>query len=122
MKMPRRCSRQKNRCNVEAKTVEEYYKIAFYIPFLDTYISHLQSRFEKHKTVFQSFGQLFLKQEFDEKKCASLYQFYKEILDCSESNFISEVKMWRQRICNQNIENALDALAVSISQIQIIFG
>lgn len=122
MKMPRRCSRQKNRCNVEAKTVEEYYKIAFYIPFLDTYISHLQSRFEKHKTVFQSFGQLFLKQEFDEKKCASLYQFYKEILDCSESNFISEVKMWRQRICNQNIENALDALAVSICQIQIIFG
>ncbi|XP_050529454.1 52 kDa repressor of the inhibitor of the protein kinase-like [Daktulosphaira vitifoliae] len=112
MKTPRRCERQKYRCNIETQTVEDYYKLAFYIPFLDTYICHLESRFQKHKIVFQSFGQLFLKQEYDEKKCASLYQFYEEVLDCSESNFISEVKMWRQRIHNQNIENALDALSI----------
>lgn len=114
MKLPRRCNQQKNRCNVQAQSIEDYYRISFYIPFLDTLIAELKSRFSEHKSILQSFGQLFLKQEFNEKKCADLYTFYEDVLDCSKENFLSEVKMWRQRIHGQNIQNALDALLVSI--------
>ncbi|CAH0546779.1 unnamed protein product [Brassicogethes aeneus] len=39
-----------------------------------------------------------------------------EILECSEENFTSEVKMWRQRIHDQNIKNALDALSLINSE------
>lgn len=62
-----------------------YHITSFYIPFLDTSIFQLKSRFKEHKLMFDSFGQLFLK-EF-----AALYQFYEDILGRSEGNFISEV-------------------------------
>lgn len=119
MKLPRRCNQQKNRCNVQTQSIEDYYRISFFVPFLDTFISQLKSRFSEHKSIFQSFGQMFLKQEFNEKKCADLYTFYEDALDCSKSNFLSEVKMWRQRIQGLNIQNALDALLVSVFRSEI---
>lgn len=107
------------RCNVQTQSIEDYYRISFFVPFLDTFISQLKSRFSEHKSIFQSFGQMFLKQEFNEKKCADLYTFYEDALDCSKSNFLSEVKMWRQRIQGLNIQNALDALLVSVFRSEI---
>ena len=49
---PRSCSRQRNRPNVVACTVEEWYKINVAIPFIDHIISDLESHFSLHaKTV-----------------------------------------------------------------------
>ena len=45
---PRSCSRQRNRPNVVACTVEEWYKINVAIPFIDHVISDLESRFSSH--------------------------------------------------------------------------
>ena len=44
---PRSCSRQRNRPNVVACTVEEWYKINVAIPFIN-HISDLESRFSSH--------------------------------------------------------------------------
>ena len=57
-------------------------------------------------------GQFVPKQKL-RKKCADINKFYEEVLDCSEGNFISEVKMWVHRFHDKNIQNALDALSVS---------
>lgn len=43
--LPRRCSRQVARSNIPGETPEIYYKRTITIPFLDQFISHLNSRF-----------------------------------------------------------------------------
>ena len=67
-------------CNVKAHVVG-YYKIAFYI-LLHTFKTQHKNRFSEHKWIFKSFGQLVPKQELNLKKCAYLYKFYEEILEC----------------------------------------
>lgn len=114
MKKPRVNSRQTGRCNVVAESVEDYYRIAFYIPFIDTYITHLRSFFTKHKLVFENCGTLFPKNDFDVDKCKGLHKFYATVLDCSENGFVSEVKMWRRRVGDQKIKNVFEALDVRI--------
>ena len=52
---PRRCNQQRNLCNVKAQHVKDFYKIAFYIPFFDTFISQLKSRYSEHKSIFKNF-------------------------------------------------------------------
>jgi hypothetical protein len=43
--MPRLTARQRHRSNVPASNAEEYYRRAYYLPFLDTCISQLNERF-----------------------------------------------------------------------------
>ncbi|KAK6991092.1 52 kDa repressor of the inhibitor of the protein kinase [Biomphalaria glabrata] len=48
-KIPRQASRQINRVNIDTLSVEEYYRIAIYIPMLENMTSDLLSRFDKHQ-------------------------------------------------------------------------
>ena len=49
--MPRLMPRQINRCNVAAATNEEYFRVGIFIPFLDSFIANLESRFTAHKSI-----------------------------------------------------------------------
>ena len=46
---PRITKRQKYRNNVNAETAEEYYRKTFYLPFIDSVVGSLKSRFLDHK-------------------------------------------------------------------------
>ena len=45
LSIPRRCSRQTLRSNVEADTAQAYWRCSVFIPFLDHLLSELSSRF-----------------------------------------------------------------------------
>ena len=44
--IPRRCARQAHRPNVEG-TLEEYYRTTIYVPYIDSMIQSLESRFDE---------------------------------------------------------------------------
>ncbi|KAI8771531.1 52 kDa repressor of the inhibitor of the protein kinase [Biomphalaria glabrata] len=48
-KIPRQASREINRVNIDTLSVEEYYRIAIYIPMIESMISDLLSRFVSRK-------------------------------------------------------------------------
>uniref|UniRef100_A0A6I8QP26 HAT C-terminal dimerisation domain-containing protein n=1 Tax=Xenopus tropicalis TaxID=8364 RepID=A0A6I8QP26_XENTR len=48
LSLPRRCGRQKHHSNVPGSTVEEYYRRAIYVPYLDSVIASLKTRFDCH--------------------------------------------------------------------------
>ena len=45
LRMPRQCGRLTQRPNCQSKTVEEYYHVAIFIPYLDPIIKSLGTRF-----------------------------------------------------------------------------
>jgi len=47
--------KQLNRANpnIYNMTIENYYKITVFIPYIDSFISELQDRFINHKSVFE---------------------------------------------------------------------
>jgi len=47
LKIPRNCSRQKNRANYPTNNTEEYYKLAIFIPLLNNVINDLKARFSQ---------------------------------------------------------------------------
>lgn len=49
--LPRLTGRQKNRCNVPADTAEQYFKRAYFLPFIDTCLSQLKERFEQQTAI-----------------------------------------------------------------------
>ena len=51
LKTPRLTSRLTNRCNIAAVTVEEYFRVGIFIPFLDNFIVTLEARFTAHKSI-----------------------------------------------------------------------
>lgn len=54
IKIPRRTSSQRHRCNVEANDPEKYFRVAIAIPLIDDFIQQLKDRFLDHKEVFTS--------------------------------------------------------------------
>lgn len=44
---PRSAQRQRHRANAPAENIEDYYRVNFFLPFIDYIISHLNSRFPK---------------------------------------------------------------------------
>lgn len=53
--LPRRTNVQKNRCNVQETSPEDYYRISLFIPFIDSFINELNERFLSHKTMLKIF-------------------------------------------------------------------
>lgn len=55
LEMKRIVGRQLNRANTNLKnmSVENYYKISVFIPYIDNFISELENRFINHKSVFE---------------------------------------------------------------------
>ncbi|KAL4090337.1 hypothetical protein QTP88_025196 [Uroleucon formosanum] len=76
MTIPRIDKRQVHRINVQTNNPEEYFRISVFIPYLDSFISQLKSRFLNHIDILSSFHSLFdensTKEEF--KKLAVFYE------------------------------------------------
>ncbi|XP_041472075.1 52 kDa repressor of the inhibitor of the protein kinase-like [Lytechinus variegatus] len=53
--LPRLAGRQAQRCNVQTNSPEEFFRIAVFLPFVDHFLSELNSRFLSHKTLLTSF-------------------------------------------------------------------
>lgn len=51
MKLSRIVSKQKHRCNVEKESFEDYFRIAVYVPYLDSIISSLTERFSEENNI-----------------------------------------------------------------------
>lgn len=49
--MPRLSGRQQHRNNVPATSAEEYFKLAVFLPFIDTVTVQLDERFRHHSSV-----------------------------------------------------------------------
>lgn len=49
LKKPRTVNVQRNRSNVQTDTVEDYFRLSFYLPFLDFLINEIHCRFPKLK-------------------------------------------------------------------------
>ena len=102
--------------------------IAIYIPFLDSFISQLQSRFLNHKSVLQGFQCLLPKDPNNSPSCEQLeaikhlVDFYFEDLDCDVDSAIAEMKLWYRRLSRVSQDgipkNALEALAVCNATLQ----
>lgn len=56
--IPRINKKQTNRVNVSGQTPEEYYRVAIAIPFIDDFLSQINSRFLQHKETFTSLTKL----------------------------------------------------------------
>lgn len=58
MTVPRR-DKQAHRDNTPVTTLEEYYRVTMFVPYLDNFISMISDSLLKHKTLLKSFNVLF---------------------------------------------------------------
>ena len=98
LSIPRRCSRQTLRSNVEADTPQAYWRRAVFIPFVDHLLSELSTRFTQlNKKAIQ--GLLLLPPNLTsltEAKILEIYEHFNEDLPEPEA-FRQEVKLWKER-------------------------
>ncbi|XP_060845789.1 zinc finger MYM-type protein 1-like [Rhopalosiphum padi] len=84
--IPRTTKRQTNRVNVKTDSIEVYYRIAIFIPYIETFIEQLKARFTSDKSILANFNSL-VSLNMDEKKLLSLTETYMEDL-CSTSKTV----------------------------------
>lgn len=114
---PRTSLLQTKRCNVNTESTEDYYRIAIYIPFLDSFISNLKERFSKHKQILAGFQSLFPKDpsiltEETLTEFEFLVLFYKHDLTGTKDELVVELRLWYRAIARlPNEERPRDALS-----------
>lgn len=115
IRTPKTTGKQKNRVNVETVSPEEYYRIAIFIPYIDTFIDQLKVRFTNHKTLLGNFDSL-INPIADTTKCLSLTETYMNDLNSpSKTVLLSEYNLWQRRLINLekcNVGNAMEALSL----------
>ncbi|XP_067623242.1 52 kDa repressor of the inhibitor of the protein kinase-like [Eurosta solidaginis] len=112
---PRFAGKQTHRCSIVTDTVEDFYRISTYIPYLDLFVTHLKDRFLNQRNILCNFAYLFPKrmQNFEEAACTELFKSYETILhDIFPEAGIREVQLWRERIASMDIQNPLEALDI----------
>ncbi|CAI6357460.1 unnamed protein product [Macrosiphum euphorbiae] len=113
--IPRTTKRQANRVNVETDSIEVYYRIAIFIPYIETFIEQLKVRFTSHKAILVNFNSL-ISLNTDENHFLSLTETYMEDLSSSSKTvLLSEYNLWQRRLRNletSNYRNAMEALSV----------
>ncbi|KAG5895776.1 hypothetical protein JTB14_001624 [Gonioctena quinquepunctata] len=55
IKIPRLASEQTNRANVPAESAMDHYRKSVFIPWVDSFLSGLEDRFAKHKSILKIF-------------------------------------------------------------------
>jgi hypothetical protein len=131
--MPRLSVRQTKRCNVQADSAEDYFRIAIFIPFIDAFIVQLQERLSAHKSLLTSFMCLLPKfpvrsigsdsvvdistvrpshKQVDEMTL--LTDAYAVDLQCSQQGAICELELWYKKLAamEQPPNNAIDAYLI----------
>ncbi|XP_050546313.1 52 kDa repressor of the inhibitor of the protein kinase-like [Daktulosphaira vitifoliae] len=123
--IPRIIGRQTKRVNIETNSQESYFRVAFFIPFLDTFIDQLNLRFVNQK-MFWTFELLDFKSliSTDENEAhflrlAQMYMF--DLNECEESVLLAEFKLWKRRLesikSSNTPRNAMEAIVLCNSQI-----
>lgn len=120
--IPRTTERQKLRCNVAAKSPEEYFRIAIAIPFFDDFLDQLRSRFSDHKTTISCLLQSLLskycvKTEFKQQDLVNYSLYFDKYIE--QENLLTEISLCKNRWANSMGElpdNALDALNITNKQ------
>ena len=113
--------RQTKRCNVQADSAEDYFRIAIFIPFIDAFIVQLQERLSAHKSLLTSFMCLLPKfpvrsigsdsvvdistvrpshKQVDEMTL--LTDAYAVDLQCSQQGAICELELWYKSLLPWN--------------------
>uniref|UniRef100_A0A8C5P6W8 Repressor of the inhibitor of the protein kinase n=1 Tax=Leptobrachium leishanense TaxID=445787 RepID=A0A8C5P6W8_9ANUR len=73
LSVPRQCGRQVFRFNVGCSSVEEYYRQSIYVPYLDSLIASLESRFgnenKKNFSLFSLYPKHLVKMSLEQYKC-----------------------------------------------------
>lgn len=98
--LPRRVSKQVHRDNTPANTLEEYYRVTIFIPYLDNFITMISDRLLKHKSLLMNFNCLFPIKENNipdtfENNITDLVQKYSQLLPSFSSLVvIAEHKLW----------------------------
>lgn len=98
IKKPRTVGFQKNRSNIQTHSVEEYFRISVYLPFLDYLINELSSRFPKSQMIQIGQIQKLLSPEFSEDCEESVLQgaeLYRDDLPYFPA-LEGELKIWKQ--------------------------
>lgn len=123
--VPRTSARQTHRSNVPFQTPEEFYRRSIFVPFLDSFMLHIEERLLKHEKILSSFEVLLpriSKPEFnseDEKMLRNLYSVYEELLDTVSFEIVlGETKMWYRCLSEiENLpENPLEALVFLLQE------
>ncbi|KAL4132403.1 hypothetical protein QTP88_009557 [Uroleucon formosanum] len=98
--LPRRVGTQVHRDNTPVTTLEEYYRVTIFIPYLDNFITMISDRLLKHKSLLKSFNCLFPIKEKDnsdifENDITGLVKKYSQLLPSfSPLLVIAELKLW----------------------------
>lgn len=102
--MPRVSQRSSSRSNAPSTSVKDYYKINLFFIFLDTAISHLESRFNDDVN-----GALKIAFLFPERLSGLSYEIQSELLEKFEDempeadNFSAEILKWKIKYSNTSV-------------------
>lgn len=121
IKMPRICNRQTKRVNVSSNSPEEYFKVTIYIPFLDSLISQLHSRFdERLKQVLPLQGLIPCNLHlYNDDLILSAASTYENDLPHAISSLSAELHMWRNQW--KDTENVPQTAIEAIQHCQDLF-
>lgn len=109
---PRTANRQTMRNNVPADSVEEYYRRSVYIPFLDAFVSSLNSKFIKHKNILQPFQHLLSSETGSIENAVSSLENLAEFYDLRSNSIQGEIKLWHQSLAMASVKpkSAVEAI------------
>lgn len=129
LKIPRTCKIQKNRSNAPCTSqdnadvsvglldrIEQHFRINLFVPFLEFFISQLEERFKKHKSIFEGFQCLFSSELTNncKIKLEALVQFYAtDVYSISDDIFV-ELKVWRKEVERTGNKEVLKSAITSL--------
>uniref|UniRef100_A0A2S2R6P5 Repressor of the inhibitor of the protein kinase n=1 Tax=Sipha flava TaxID=143950 RepID=A0A2S2R6P5_9HEMI len=112
--IPRITGRQTKRVNIETNSPESYFRVTFFIPYLDTFIDQLNSRFVNQKMLLLDFKSLISTDENEAHFIRLAQKYMVDLNECEESVLLAEFKLWQRRLENirsSNIpRNAMEAI------------
>jgi len=104
--LPRRVGKQVHRDNTAVTTLEEYYRVTIFFPYLDNFITMISDHLLKHKSLLKTFNCLFPIKEKDnsdtfENDVTDLLKKYSQLLPSfSPLVVIAKLKLWRTSLQN----------------------
>jgi hypothetical protein len=119
--IPRITGRQTKRVNIETNSPESYFRVTFFIPYLDTFIDQLNSRFVNQKMLLLDFKSLISTDENEAHFIRLAQKYMVDLNECEESVLLAEFKLWQRRLENigsSNIpKNAMEAIVLCNRQV-----
>jgi hypothetical protein len=120
---PRLSKRQLARCNIPAETAEIYFRVAVFVPFLDSFCVQLKDRLLAHRQAMTCFMCLLpdrtklkeAKPTVDQKEAVrKLAETYAVDLQCSSAVAVAELQLWFRQLAalDEPPSSAIDAFGL----------